>query len=62
MPQSTTIEKLTREGIISLNKIWDEEGWTIAGIVEEMKKHGEQTSESTVQKMRKKGAENNNYN
>ncbi len=62
MPQSATIEKLTREGIISLNKIWDEEGWTIAGIVEEMKKHGEQTSESTVQKMRKKGAENNTYN
>lgn len=62
MPQSATIEKLTREGIVSLNKIWDEEGWTIAGIVEEMKKHGEQTSESTVQKMRKKGAENNTYN
>ena len=62
MPQSATIEKLTREGIISLNKIWDEEGWTIAAIVEEMKNHGEQTSESTVQKMRKKGAENNSYN
>lgn len=62
MPQSATIEKLTREGIISLNKIWDEEGWTIAAIVEEMERHGEATSESTVQRMRKKGAENNSYN
>lgn len=62
MPQSATIEKLTREGIISLNKIWDEEGWTIATIVEEMERHGEATSESTVQRMRKKGAENNSYN
>lgn len=62
MPQSARIEELTREGIIALNKIWDDEGWTIAGIVEEMEKHGEATSESTVQRMRKKGAENNSYN
>lgn len=62
MPQSARIEELTREGIISLNKIWDDEGWTTAGIVEEMEKHGEATSESTVQRMRKKGAENNSYN
>lgn len=62
MPQSARIEQITREGVISLNKIWDDEGWTNAGIVEEMRKHNEATSESTVQKMRKPGAENNSYN
>ena len=62
MPQNARIEQLTREGVISLNKIWNDEGWTNASIVEEMARHNEQISESTVQKMRKPGAEYNNYN
>ena len=62
MPQSERIEQLTRESVIALNKIWADEGWTNLAIVEEMRRHGEQTSESTVQKMRKKGAEDNRYN
>lgn len=62
MSQTERIEDLTREGVLALNKIWDTEGWTNSAIIQEMDKHGEGISNSTVIRLRKEGAENQKFN
>ena len=62
MPQSARIEELTKQAVISLNKIWDEDGWTNSAIVQELEKHKVSGSLSTIQRLRAEGAENKNYN
>ena len=56
------IEELTRQAVLSLNKIWDDEGWTNNAIVQEMENNGESVSSSTVQRLRSDGAELKSYN
>lgn len=56
------IEELTRQAVISLNKIWDDEGWTNNSIVQEMESNNESVSLSTVQRLRSEGAELKSYN
>lgn len=62
MPQTERIEELTREGVIALNKIWDADGWTNNAIVQFLEDKKVGGSLSTIQRMRKEGAENQKYN
>lgn len=62
MPQTESIEKLTREGVIALNKIWDADGWTNNAIVQYLEDNKVSGSLSTIQRLRKEGAENQKYN
>lgn len=62
MPQTERIEELTREGVIALNKIWDAGGWTNNAIVQFLEDNKVGGSLSTIQRMRKEGAENQKYN
>lgn len=62
MPQKERIEELTRQAVISLNKIWDDGGWTNSAIIQELEKNGESASMSTIQRLRAPKAETKGYN
>ena len=62
MPQKERIEELTRQAVISLNKIWDDGGWTNSAIIQELEKNGESASMSTIQRLRAPEAETKGYN
>lgn len=56
------IEELTRQAVISLNKIWDDGGWTNNAIVQELERNGESASLSTIQRLRAKDSASKSYN
>ena len=56
------IEELTRQAVISLNKIWDDGGWTNNAILQELERNGESASLSTIQRLRAKDSASKSYN
>lgn len=61
MPSEKWTE-ITRQSIIALRTLWDDEHWTNQMILDHMESLGESTSMTTLKKLRKPGAENEGFN